>query len=169
MVKYFLFIGVLLTSLNLSSQTITRVKIGPKIGLSESKLENVNGVIPTYSCGAFMTMDRIGLEIKKVKPFNYNFPKIQSENSYVDFDGTTYTINYSLYTGSRVSFAWGGGLYVEDYEYIQIPTQSQKGRMLSYFLNFDMFVDLSERTGFALGGEYGEQYKSINIGLYINL
>jgi hypothetical protein len=96
MVKYFLFISTIVLSQVSYSQTITRVRIGPKFGLSETRLENVQGVIPTYSYGVFMTMDRIGLEVKKVKPFDYSFPKLQSDKIYSDFDGTTYTLNYSI-------------------------------------------------------------------------
>jgi hypothetical protein len=116
-----------------------------------------------------MVMDRIGLEVKKVKPISYKFPKLITDNFYSDFDGTTYTLNYNLYTGSSVSFAWGGGIYVEDYEYVQIPLNLTKGRQISYFGSLDMMFDLSRRTGFSLGGELGYQYKSVNLGLYINL
>jgi hypothetical protein len=160
---------VLIVPISAYSQTITRVKIGPLAGLSESKLESTSGTIPTYSYGLFMVMDRVGLEIKKVKPFNYQFPKLMSDNFYTDFDGTTYTLNYNLYTGSSVSFAWGGGIYVEDYQYVQIPTSATKGRQISYFGTFDMMFDLTRRSGFSLGGELGYQYKSVNLGLYINL
>ena len=160
---------VLIVPISAYSQTITRVKIGPLAGLSESQLEGTSGTIPTYSYGLFMVMDRIGLEVKKVKPFNYQFPKLVSDNFYTDFDGTTYTLNYNLYTGSSVSFAWGGGIYVEDYEYVQVPVIPTKGRQISYFGTFDMMFDLSRRSGFSLGGELGYQYKSVNLGVYINL
>lgn len=151
------------------SQNITRVKIGPKAGSSQFKLDFVDNFIPSYSFGGFIIMDRIGLELKKVKATNFKIPVTNDNRVYSEFDGTTYALTYNLYTGSKVNFSWGGGVFVEDYTYIQIPTLPQKGRMITYYLSGDILFDISKRSGFSIGGEYGQNYKSINLGYYINL
>lgn len=151
------------------SQTLTRVKIGPKFGSSQFKLDYIDGYIPSYSFGGFIIMDRIGLEIKKIKSTNLKIPITNSNRIYSNFDGTTYALTYNLYTGSKVNFSWGGGLFVEDYNYLEIPTQIQKGRSLTYYVSGDILLDIFSKSGFSIGGEYGQNYKSINIGYYLNL
>ena len=169
MTRFFFILISLLFTQSSFSQTLTRVKIGPKIGSSQFKLDYVDGFMPSYSFGGFIIMDRIGLELKKVKASNFKVPVTNVDRVYSDFDGTTYALTYNLYTGSKVNFSWGGGVFVEDYTYIEIPTQSQKGRIITYYISGDILFDVSNRSGFSIGAELGQNYESINIGYYLNL
>jgi hypothetical protein len=151
------------------SQNLTRVKIGPKIGSSQFKLDYIDGFMPSYSFGGFIIMDRIGVELKKIRATNFKVPTTNVDRVYSSFDGTTYALTYNLYTGSKVNFSWGGGVFVEDYMYLEIPAQIQKGRIITYYLSGDILFDISNRSGFSIGTEIGQNYKSINLGYYLNL